>query len=318
MNLFEATHGEIESCVREWRGSIHTRDCGGRLVPISVSRWAKIDSVEAKYASSIGEQEYEIFIALRAASVDFWAAGSLIHEGLLPAGAMRTFGPGEAVRVKVCSPCDFVRIRVENAPSNSVCELTYCNLVTNSFTQSTFVEHLARELARRIASDCKVNREFVTSAIFTILHHLAAVRLESLESQVSKSICALPKWRLRRVIEHIEANLHRAVGLSELAVCAGLSRMHFARQFRIATGTRPHEYVVRRRIERAQELMLASRKSLLEIALDVGFQSQTHFCSVFKRLCDETPRAWRTSQQEQNDVRRKIVRSRIELFAARV
>jgi AraC family transcriptional regulator len=72
--------------------------------------------------------------------------------------------------------------------------------------------------------------------------------------------------------------------------------MHFAAQFRAATGLRPHEYLLRRRIERAQEMLVGTSMSLVDVALSVGFQTQAHFTSVFKRYAGQPPRAWRESR----------------------
>ena len=91
----------------------------------------------------------------------------------------------------------------------------------------------------------------------------------------------------------VDAHLADPIGLADLAGATGLSRMHFAAQFRAATGLRPHEYLLRRRIERAQTLLSASRLPLCEVALDVGFKSQAHFTTVFARFVGETPNAWR-------------------------
>jgi AraC-like DNA-binding protein len=106
----------------------------------------------------------------------------------------------------------------------------------------------------------------------------------------------LPKWRLKRATEYMAANLSEPIKLADIASAAGLSRMHFAAQFRAATGLRPHEYLVQRRIERAQHLLLHSRLPLVEIALEVGFKTQAHFTTVFSRLVDETPNAWRRNR----------------------
>jgi AraC-like DNA-binding protein len=108
-------------------------------------------------------------------------------------------------------------------------------------------------------------------------------------------VAELARWRLRRVIEYVEANLDEPVSLADLAAAAGLTRMHFAAQFRAATGLPPHEYLLRRRIERAQEMLTEGRTSLVEVALSVGFQTQSHFTSVFKRFVGQPPRAWRQS-----------------------
>jgi len=114
---------------------------------------------------------------------------------------------------------------------------------------------------------------------------------------------ALPKWRLRRVEQHIAAHFERSISLSELAGVAGLSRMHFAAQFRAATGSRPREYLLNHRIEQAKSLLTTSERPLAEIALAVGFSTQAHFSTVFKRISGETPARWRAaSKNHQPDV----------------
>jgi AraC-like DNA-binding protein len=104
---------------------------------------------------------------------------------------------------------------------------------------------------------------------------------------------ALLKWRQRRVADFVEANLAEPIRLQDLAEAAGLSRMHFAAQFRAATGLRPHDYVVRRRIERAQDLLRDASIPLAQVALGVGFQTQAHFTTVFRDQVHETPGRWR-------------------------
>lgn len=103
----------------------------------------------------------------------------------------------------------------------------------------------------------------------------------------------LPVWRLKRTLAYLEAHLSERVTLADLAAAAGLTRMHFAAQFRVATGSSPHTYLLRRRIERAKELMCETSDSLVAVALDVGFQTQAHFSTVFKRHVGETPHRWR-------------------------
>ncbi|MBS7545309.1 helix-turn-helix domain-containing protein [Ancylobacter oerskovii] len=110
----------------------------------------------------------------------------------------------------------------------------------------------------------------------------------------------LPKWRLKKALAYIDDNLAESVTLAGMADAAGLSRMHFAAQFRIATGLRPHEFLLRRRIEKAQALMLETRDSLVAIALDVGFQTQAHFTTVFRRFVGDTPHQWRSAQRGRN------------------
>lgn len=107
----------------------------------------------------------------------------------------------------------------------------------------------------------------------------------------------LPKWRFKRVAAYIEENLAESITLADMAGAAGLSRMHFAAQFRVATGMRPHEYLLRRRIETAQQMMLEGGDTLIQIALGVGFQTQAHFTTVFRKIVGETPYQWRSANK---------------------
>lgn len=102
-------------------------------------------------------------------------------------------------------------------------------------------------------------------------------------------------WRLKRVAAFVDAHLSEAVTLADMAQAAGLSRMHFAAQFRATTGLRPHEYLLKRRIERAQQMMRESREPLVQIALSVGFQTQAHFTTVFRRFAGAPPHRWRSA-----------------------
>ena len=76
----------------------------------------------------------------------------------------------------------------------------------------------------------------------------------------------LQLWRLQRVVVYIEAHLADHVTLLELSEAAGFSPMHFAGQFRTATGMRPHDYVLRRKVEEAQLLLLTSDMPIVDVA----------------------------------------------------
>lgn len=108
-----------------------------------------------------------------------------------------------------------------------------------------------------------------------------------------RHVQGLQKWRLKRVVDYIDASMSSKMTSRDLAAVAGLSRMHFASQFRVATGLRPHEFLLQRRIRRAAELMRDTTMPIMEIALAVGFQTQAHFTTVFKRFTGCTPRSWR-------------------------
>lgn len=103
----------------------------------------------------------------------------------------------------------------------------------------------------------------------------------------------LAPWRIKRAVNFIETNLASPLHLADIARAAGLSPMHFAAGFRSATGLSPHAYVRDRRIERAKTKLRSDEMRIDEIAIDVGFRSQTHFITVFRRQTGQPPARWR-------------------------
>ena len=101
-------------------------------------------------------------------------------------------------------------------------------------------------------------------------------------------------WRLRRVTDLIESRLAVGVPLAEMALHAGLSTFHFCRQFKRTTGLTPHQFVLHRRVERAKQCLRSGESTpLAVIGEKLGFVSQSHFTTVFRRLAGVTPRAYR-------------------------
>jgi AraC family transcriptional regulator len=106
----------------------------------------------------------------------------------------------------------------------------------------------------------------------------------------------LARRKLHSVIEYIMENLEGSPTLGQMAAVAHLSPYHFARQFKAATGLAPHQYVIARRVERAQHLLRKDDElKLAEIALHAGFSDQSKFSFHFKRLIGVTPRQFRLS-----------------------
>lgn len=92
--------------------------------------------------------------------------------------------------------------------------------------------------------------------------------------------------------ELLDASFDRPVTLLELARHVHLSPYHLHRSFREQVGTTPHEYLLRRRLERAREL-LAEGATVTQTAVATGFSSPGYFSTVFRRRVGVTPSAYR-------------------------
>jgi AraC family transcriptional regulator len=105
----------------------------------------------------------------------------------------------------------------------------------------------------------------------------------------------LPRARLNRVIEFIEANLHREIALSALAETAGMSPHYFSELFKQSVHLSPYQYVLRRRIDRARTLLNNPEMTVFEASIRSGFANHSHFTKVFRRVVGVTPTAYRAA-----------------------
>jgi AraC family transcriptional regulator len=109
--------------------------------------------------------------------------------------------------------------------------------------------------------------------------------------------CSLLGWQIRRVSEYIDTHLGGRILVSDLSSVVRRSQAHFSRAFKRTFGVSPHVYILRRRIERASQLMLVSDDSLSDIALACGMADQSHLCNIFRQMTGQTPAAWRRERR---------------------
>ena len=164
-----------------------------------------------------------------------------------------------------------------------------------SVVAAQFVEAACR--AR--GGDREATRAHVAHAI-ALLHGIpslspSSTHLSNVETHVVRG--GLPTWQTRRVIAHVEANLSRRIHVRELARILGLSASHFCRAFKCSFGAAPRDYVLRRRVEVAQALMLTTSEPLSSIAASCGMCDQQHFTRSFRRIVGETPSTWRRTRR---------------------
>jgi AraC-like DNA-binding protein len=128
----------------------------------------------------------------------------------------------------------------------------------------------------------------------------AAGRLAALlASKLSQGSCSIPArgglapWQKRVVWKHIEDRLQGPVRVGDLAKLVSLSPSYFSRAFKASFGERPHDFVIRTRIERARTLILTTSLSLGQIALACGLADQSHLCRCFRQATGTSPGVWR-------------------------
>jgi AraC-like DNA-binding protein len=106
-----------------------------------------------------------------------------------------------------------------------------------------------------------------------------------------------PARHLLRARDFMDVHYAEPLDVDEIARRAHASKAHFIREFRSTFGETPHQYLLTRRIERAQHLLHTTQLSVTEVCLAVGLQSLGSFCTSFKRVVGVTPGEYRRTRQ---------------------
>jgi len=161
--------------------------------------------------------------------------------------------------------------------------------VQRTAVSDPLVRSLALALHAEVSTGCPGGRWYGESLAHTLALHL--LRHYSAQTPAAPSSNGgLAPNQLRRALELIHARYAEDLSLDAVASVAGLSPFHFARQFKKSVGVAPHQYLIRRRLDRARELILTTDTDIAQIALQTGFYDQSHFAAHFKRAYGVTPR----------------------------
>lgn len=269
---------------------------------VLVTRWRGQDAPIA--VGPTRDDHYAIMaIAVSTTDAMIWIDDVIVHDGRLSAGTFQLVAPGHSVKSTFRKSADFLRLYIPRAVFIGLTAGTAFAQTEPRLSARPSHDHVVEQLAHSILNtsygDQPIDRRFLDGVSTALLARAGVVLSKKHDGRSNWE--GLVPWRLNKVIDFIDANLDAPLLLADMARAAGLSRMHFAAQFRLATGFRPHAYLIRRRIERAQDLLRYTPMPLVEIALSVGFQTQAHFTTIFRELSGEPPGQWRHREAAMSD-----------------
>ncbi|MBD0369671.1 MAG: helix-turn-helix transcriptional regulator [Pyrinomonadaceae bacterium] len=207
---------------------------------------------------------------------------------VIPSGqALSARLEGEAEHLAIyLEPSLVFRAASESGASSAVEVVERCSLsdpIINHVGMALLAEMDSEGLSGRLYAESLAN----VLAVHLLRHYTVA------ESRAQKFTGGLSGHRLRAVMDFIAENYEQDLSLTELAHVAGMSTFHFAREFKRATGTTPHQYLIKFRVERAKALLVESEIPLVEVGFRSGFSHQSHFSRLFRRLTGTTPLSYR-------------------------
>jgi AraC family transcriptional regulator len=276
---------------------------GARLLPkaprITATRWRNREDGTREFSAETAADCHVLSIVLRNEDVRLSVSARTVHDGIVPAGTVHITQPAAPARCVFRGPYDVLHLHVPNsmvAEFNR--EITGGEAAVRIDSSVLARDPAAEALGRSLLDADKIGGSFGQLYADNVCNAVLA-RLLSLSHQDNeverRKVSGLAKWRLKRALDFVEARFSDPVTLGDMAAATGLTRMHFAAQFKAAMGLRPHEYLLRRRIDHAQGMLVRGGMSVVDVALAVGFQTQSQFTTVFKRFTGKPPYAWRAS-----------------------
>jgi AraC-like DNA-binding protein len=98
---------------------------------------------------------------------------------------------------------------------------------------------------------------------------------------------------LKNTIQYIHENIHEKINIRELSSLTNWSHPHFIKTFTKYVGCTPYQYILKKKIEKAQTIIAETDYSLINIAMDFGFESYSNFFKIFEKETGYTPNLYR-------------------------
>jgi AraC family transcriptional regulator len=271
------------------------------VAPIGFTRLRSDCAPQGRTMDVPAENAYLFHVQLRPVEVDMWIDGKRRSATTTTPGKTFLFDLSSNPVAEIRSSFDNIRFYLSQASLDEFAFDQGIRGITGlASSHLAFQDRVMWGLANALLDSVEHANErstlFIDQVALTFCAHVVkAYGNAAVPDEIASG--GLSPWQLRRVLDFIAAHLNDDHSISELARECGLSSGYFSRAFRQTTGVTPHQWVIRRRVERARQLLLGNGLELADIALVCGFVDQSHFTRVFAKLEGESPGRWRRRHQ---------------------
>lgn len=165
-------------------------------------------------------------------------------------------------------------------------------LVPTFIQSDPLIYHLGLALKSELETDYFGCRTYVESLTIALAAHLVK-KYSNRQTTLSQYNNGLSRYSLKQAICCINDNLGTELKVAQIASMLGMSPYYFSRLFKQSMGVSPHEYLTQCRLEAAKQMLKKTNLPIIEIAAEVGFNSQSHFITLFKKQFGTTPLQYR-------------------------
>ena len=227
---------------------------------------------------------------------ELWSRGRpVISQGYAP-HSMRIVNLSAEYSANITCPHETLVFYVPRVVLNDFAEESGTRRVSHFVCQPGIIDpimvHLGAVLLPAFQRPNEASALFTEHVTFAMLTHLCSA-YGGARPGTPFSKGGMTRLQATRAKEFLAAHCADDLSLVDAARACGLSRGHFTKAFRVATGLTPHQWLQRYRIDKAKDQLLDPALSIADIAISCGFADQSHLTRVFSRLIGDSPAAWR-------------------------
>ena len=223
-------------------------------------------------------------------------AGKSVAIGTARSGVVTIIPAGSSARWEIPGPVDVIQLYLPPTTLERVAGEADAPIAGDLLERTGHSDPVTSGLLMS-ATDVLEGNAVLDALFRQRLMDLLATRILAAHTGVPTSfeptLGGLAPHALRRAIERLRSDSDADVSLAALASDAGLSRFHFCRAFKESTGLSPHAWLRQHRLEQAMNMLRDTDRSIVSVAAQLGYASQTAFTAAFKKLTGETPSDWR-------------------------
>jgi AraC family transcriptional regulator len=223
-------------------------------------------------------------------------SGRLVATGTFRPGVVIVIPEGSSSRWDIPKPVDVVQLYLPHATLKRVADEADTATPTDLLERTAHPDPITSRLLLS-AADVLEGNEALDALFRQQLTDLLAIRLLAAHAGSPATIQpvrgGLSPKTLLRAIERLRSDRDTDVSLAALAADGGMSRFHFCRAFKESTGLSPHAWLRQHRLEQAMDLLRDADASVVSVAAELGYASQTAFAAAFRKLTGEAPSDWR-------------------------
>ena len=285
----------IDGLVQHWGISPKACLMGLPDTGVSVARWQHPNKRGDYHSRNLRYGHYLLSLILRPMQAQAWAERRQVWSGPIAPNSVRIVHEEHESSWHSTSPFDLLHIMIPRTTFSSILGKEIDQTSRILFDDPLYrQDEMVCQIGRRIVQIMSRPGPFTATMADGLCKTLVAHLLDRYAvGPFDRKSPAMGQNQMRRVLELIHDNLTKDITVAHMAKVAGMSEFHFARQFRLAMGQTPHQFLLNTRTEYAKELLTSTHRNILEIALDCGFKDASHFSRVFRTLVGVTPSQYR-------------------------